>query len=81
MLRRLADIMMGWTTALVLAMVALLFGVGTFFVLADAATAISPDLIMGLVFANLAVLMLLFAVLGGKLTRLWRERRHGRAGA
>ena len=81
LLRRLADIAMGWATTLVLAVVALLFGVGTFFVLADGATAISPDLIMGLVVANLTVLMLLFAVLAGKLTRVWRERRHGRAGA
>jgi len=81
LLRRFGDVMMGWTTTLVLALVALLFGVGTFFVLADGATALSTDLIGGLVVANLTVLMVLFAVLAGKLTRVWRERRRGRAGA
>ncbi len=80
-LRWLIDVIMGKAITLVLASVALLFGVGTFFVLADGATALSPDLISGLVMANLSVLLLLFAVLAGKLTRVWRERRSGRAGS
>jgi two-component system nitrogen regulation sensor histidine kinase NtrY len=79
--RRVGDIMMGRAITLVLAMVALLFGVGTFFVLADGATALSPDLIAGMVIANLSVLMLLGAVLAGRLIRVWHERQRGRAGA
>jgi two-component system nitrogen regulation sensor histidine kinase NtrY len=79
--RGLIDVIMGKAITLVLASVALLFGVGTFFVLADGATALSPNLISGLVMANLSVLLLLFAVLAGKLTRVWRERRSGRAGS
>ena len=80
-LRLLTDGIMGKSITLVLAFVALLFGVGTFFVMADGATALSPDLIIGMVVANLSVLMLLFAVLAGRLTRVWRERKRGHAGA
>ncbi len=64
-----------------LVLVVLLFLIGTFFVLADGATALSPDLIAGLMVADLVVVLLAGAVLAGKLTRVWRERRRGRAGA
>ena len=40
-----------------------------------------PGVGVGLVLANLSVLLLLGAVLAGRLTRVWVERRRGSAGS
>ena len=81
-LRRLADIALGKLVTLILAAGALALGVGTFVVLAGGAPmALKPNLVFGMVLANLVVLLLLGMVLAGRLTRVWVERRRGSAGA
>jgi two-component system nitrogen regulation sensor histidine kinase NtrY len=80
--RRFADIMLGKIVTLVLAAVALVLGIATFVVLANGVPfAVDPNLAFGLVLSNLFVLLLLGAVLAGRLTRVWVERRRGSAGA
>jgi two-component system nitrogen regulation sensor histidine kinase NtrY len=66
----------------ILAAAALAVGLATFFVLARGSlqgprTGIGP----GLVLANISVVLLLGAVLAGRLTRVWVERRRGSAGS
>ena len=80
-LRQLADILLGKAVTLMLAAGALLLGVGTFVALAGAPLALRPNLVFGLVLANVVVLLLLGMVLAGRVTRVWVERRRGSAGA
>ncbi len=67
---------------LILAALALALGVGTFVMLAGGVNlSIRPNVLYALVLSNLFVLLLLGAVLAGRLTRVWVERRRGSAGS
>ncbi len=81
-LRRSVDIMLGKLVTLALAAGALVLGIATFVVLAGGAPlGVHPGMVFALVLANLVVLLLLGAVLAGRLTRVWVERRRGSAGS
>jgi two-component system, NtrC family, nitrogen regulation sensor histidine kinase NtrY len=81
-LRKLADVLLGRAVTLVLASVALALGIATFVALAGGISfGVHPGVVYGLVLANLAVLLPLGAVLAGRLTRVWVERRRGSAGS
>ena len=81
-LRRVGDILLGKVVTLVLAAVALALGVVTFVVLSGGAPfTMRPNLVFGMVLSNLFTLLLLGAVLAGRLTRVWVERRRGSAGS
>lgn len=80
----LADVLLGKVTTLVLTGIALAVGLATFLTLARGGTSpfgVEPGTGVGLVLANLSVLLLLGAVLAGRLTRVWAERRRGSAGS
>jgi two-component system nitrogen regulation sensor histidine kinase NtrY len=66
-----------------LTVIALLVGVGTFFILAGGAPlgTVNPGIGVTLVLLNLSVLLVLGAVLAGRMTRVWVERRRGSAGS
>ena len=78
-LGRIANLVLGKAATLFLAAFALLLGIVTFVLLATPLPA--PNQVIGLVLANLISLLLLVAVLAGRLTRMWVERRRGAAGA
>ena len=81
-LRRSVDILLGKVVTLVLAAGALALGIATFVLLAGGAPlGVHPGVIVAAVLANLIVLLLLGAVLAGRLTRVWVERRRGSAGS
>ena len=81
-LRQMADLLLGKVTTLLLAAVALTLGIGTFVLLSGGASlSLQPNSLFGLVLSNLVVLLLLGAVLAGRLTRVWVERRRGSAGS
>jgi two-component system nitrogen regulation sensor histidine kinase NtrY len=77
--RRVIDILLGKALTLVLAAGALALGIATFVLLAQRVP--RPNLVFAMVLANLVVLLLLGAVLAGRLTRVWVERRRGSAGS
>ena len=80
--RRLANAYLGKIATIVLAAVALGLGFATFVLLSRGATLSQrPNVVFGLVLANLVALLLLGAALAGRLTRVWVERRQGSAGA
>ena len=80
--RRALDLLAGKIATLVLAASALAFAMGTFVLLSGGASlSVQSNLLFGLVLANLVVLLLLGAVLAGRLTRVWVERRRGSAGS
>ncbi len=80
--RRLADILLGKAITLVLASIALVLGIVTFVLLSGGVRLqLTPSALVAMVVANLAVLLLLGAVLAGRLTRVWVERRRGSAGS
>ncbi len=79
---RLADILLGKMATLVLVAIALVLGFVTFVLLARGGPfGLRPKMGVGMVLANLSVLLGLGAVLAGRLTRVWVERRRGSAGA
>src|SRR5271166_5869160 len=79
---RLTAVLMGRAVTVALAVLALCLGVGTFFALARGTPiGITAGVGAGLVLANLSVLLILGALLAGRLTRVWMERRRGAAGA
>jgi two-component system, NtrC family, nitrogen regulation sensor histidine kinase NtrY len=79
---RLGDTMLGKGVTLALTALALLVGLATFIILARGSPlGWRPGVGVGLVLANLSVLLLLGAVLAGRLTRVWVERRRGSAGS
>ncbi len=79
---RLADILLGKVATLVLAAVALVLGFITFVLLARGAPfGFGKTVGVGMVLANLSILLALGAVLAGRITRVWVERRRGSAGA
>ncbi len=81
--RRVADVLLGRGMTLGLAVSALLLGIATFWVLSDGSPfgQTKPGLVVGLVLVNLAVLAVLLVSLGGRLVRVWAERRRGSAGS
>jgi len=82
LLRRLVDMALGKLVTLILAAFALALGIVTFVVLAGGAPlGVHPNVVYGLVLANLIVLLGLGSVLAGRLTRVWVERRRGSAGS
>src|SRR3954452_15210449 len=80
--RRLADFLLGKVVTLVLAAVALALGVATFVLLSGGVRlTLTPSKLFAMALANVVVLLLLGAVLAGRLTRVWVERRRGSAGS
>ncbi len=80
--RRIANALLGKVVTLVLAAIALALGVATFVALSGGVElSWRPNLIYAMVLANLVVLLLLGAVLAGRITRVWVERRRGSAGS
>ena len=79
---RLGALLLSKAMNFVLAAVALGVGLITFIVLARG-TLLGPGTKIGpgLVLANISVALLLGAVLAGRLTRVWVERRRGSAGS
>jgi two-component system nitrogen regulation sensor histidine kinase NtrY len=82
LLVRVAEALMGKVVTIGLAVVALALGISTFVVLARGTPfGLRPGVDVGMVLANLSVLLVLGALLAGRLTRVWVERRRGAAGA
>ena len=80
--RRVADVLLGKVATLFLAAIALALGVGTFVLLAGGVSLqLRANSLIALVLANAVVLLLLGAVLAGRITRVWVERRRGSAGS
>jgi len=77
--RRVIDILLGKVLTLVLAAGALALSIATFMLLAQRVP--RPNLVFAMVLANMVVALLLGAVLAGRLTRVWVERRRGSAGS
>ena len=79
----LADILLGKGVTIALTAIAFAVGLATFIILARGSQpfGLQPGMGVGLVLANLSVLLLLGAVLAGRLTRVWVERRRGSAGS
>ena len=79
---QIGDILLGKGVTLALTTMALMVGLATFIILARGSPlGWKPGVGVGLVLANLSVLLLLGAVLAGRLTRVWVERRRGSAGS
>ena len=80
--RRIADVLLGKAITLVLAFLALVLGIITFVLLSGGIQLQHAQrALVTMVVANLAVLLLLLAVLAGRLARVWVERRRGSAGS
>jgi two-component system nitrogen regulation sensor histidine kinase NtrY len=80
LLGRIGDILLGKVATLLLASLALAVGLATFIILANGSPlGLRPGVSVGLVLANLSAILLLVAVLAGRLTRVWVERRRGSA--
>jgi two-component system, NtrC family, nitrogen regulation sensor histidine kinase NtrY len=80
LLGRIGDILLGKVATLLLASLALAVGFATFIILANGSPlGLRPGVSVGLVLANLSAMLLLVAVLAGRLTRVWVERRRGSA--
>ena len=81
-LGRIMDLLLGKVVTLVLAAVALLLAIVTFVLLSGGAPiTLRPNAVFVSILASAAVLLLLGAVLAGRLTRVWVERRRGSAGS
>ena len=81
--RWFSGLLLGRVATLVLALVALALGVATFVVLAQGLKLRlqASNLVIGLIVANLVVLLPLGLTLILRLVRVWAERRRGSAGA
>jgi len=80
LLRRMADVLLGKVVTLLLAAFALALGLSTFAMMSGGVS-LTPNLMFALVLSNLVVVLLLGAVLAGRITRVWVERRRGSAGS
>ena len=79
---RLMDILLGKAVTLLLAAVALVLAIATFVLLSGGAPiTLRPNVVFVSVLASAAVLLLLGAVMAGRVTRVWMERRRGSAGS
>jgi two-component system nitrogen regulation sensor histidine kinase NtrY len=81
--RRLADMMLGRAVTLVLAIGALLLGIGTFTLLSGGSPfgPTKPGQVVAMVLVNALFLLLLLGSVIGRLVRVWAERRRGSAGS
>ena len=80
--RRAVDLLLGKVVTLLLAALALVLGIATFAMLSRGMSlSWRPNVVLAMVVSNLVVLLLLGAVLSGRLTRVWVERRRGSAGS
>ena len=78
----IADFLLGRAVTIGLVVLAVATGIATFVILARGSPfAMHSGVGVGLVWANLSVLLLLGLVLAGRLTRVVTERRRGAAGA
>ncbi len=80
---RIGDALQGGTATIGLALVALALGIATFAVLSGGTPLgpTSPGQVVGIVLANLVVLLLLAASVIARVVRMWAERREGSAGS
>ncbi len=81
--RRITDALLGGAATIALALVALGLGIATFAVLSGGTPLgpTSPGQVVGIVLANLVVLLLLAASVIARFVRMWAERREGSAGS
>ncbi len=80
--QRASEIMLGRAVTITLVLVAIAVGISTFVMLARGVPwGVSAGAGVALVLANLSALLLLGAVLAGRLTRVLVERRRGSAGS
>ena len=76
------DFVLGKGFTLALTALAFMVGLATFIILARGSPlGWKPGVSVGLVLANMSMLLMLGAVLAGRLTRVWVERRRGSAGS
>ncbi len=82
-LGRAGELLQGGGVTIGLAVVALVLGIATFIALSGGTPLgpTSPGGVVGIILANLAVLLLLAASLAVRLVRMWVERRRGSAGS
>jgi two-component system nitrogen regulation sensor histidine kinase NtrY len=82
-MRRFGEGLLGPSATIGLALVALVLGIATFAVLSGGTPLgpTGPGQVVGIILANLAVLLLLAASLVARLVRMWVERRRGSAGS
>ena len=80
---RAGNVLQGRAMTIGLALVALVLGLATFAVLSGGTPLgpTGPGQVVGIILANLAVLLLLLASLAARLVRMWLERRQGSAGS
>ena len=79
---RVGEFIVGKVATLILTALALAVGLATFIILARGSPfGLQPGVGVTLVLVNLSLLLLLGAVLAGRLTRVWVERRRGSAGS
>ena len=82
LLTRAGGIVVSKAMTFILAAAALGVGLATFVILARGSPlGLTPAVEGGLVLANIVVVLLLGAVLAGRLTRVWVDRRRGSAGS
>ena len=78
----IGDLIVGKAVTIIAATLAFCVGLSTFIILARGSPlGLRPGVGVTLVLLNLSVLLLLGAVLAGRLTRVWVERRRGSAGS
>lgn len=81
-LRRIGNLLLGKAVTIILAVLAIGLAIGTFMVLARGTPyGVRADIGIAPVLANLTMLLLLGAVLAGRITQVWVERRRGSAGS
>ena len=69
-------------TVVVLAVFALFSGIGTYAVFAKAgATGPNPDIVLGFMYLNLGLLLIIGLLVSKRLFRIWSQRRQGLAGS
>jgi len=69
-------------TVMVLAVFALFSGIGTYTVFARAgATGPNPDIVLGFMYLNLGLLLIIGLLVSKRLFRIWSQRRQGLAGS
>lgn len=81
-LRRLGNLLLGKAVTIILVVLAVGVAIGTFMILARGTSyGLRADIGIAPVLANLSMLLLLGAVLAGRITQVWVERRRGSAGS
>ncbi len=81
-LRRLGNLLLGKAVTIILAALAIGVAIATFMMLARGTPyGVRADIGFVPVLANLSMLLLLGAVLAGRITQVWVERRRGSAGS